>query len=379
MTEFVTVPRTASGAGAEVPDADITAERARTPVAVPTGVDSTVDDPDERARLRAAIARLLAERDAVLVAHYYVDAELQSLAEQTGGYVSDSLDMARFGHQHPATTLVVAGVRFMGETAKILNPEKTVLMPDLGANCSLDLGCDAAEFRAFCHQHQDRTVVVYANTSAEVKALSDWVVTSGSALPIVQHLHERGERLIWAPDKYLGSYVQQKTGADMLLWNGACVVHEEFKAHELEALREKMPDAKVLVHPESPPGVIAQADFVGSTSGLIEAVRTMPAERFIVATDRGIFYKMQAAAPNKTLVEAPTAGKSATCVSCAHCPWMAMNGLRSLYAVLSGPKDQNPNEILLDPALCRAAVQPIRRLLDFTAKRGQTVLGNNDA
>lgn len=381
MTEFVTVPRTGPDARdtAEVPDAGIAAELARQPVAVPTGIDTTVEDAGERARLREEIARLLDERDAVLVAHYYVDAELQSLAEETGGYVSDSLDMARFGHEHPARTLVVAGVRFMGETAKILNPEKTVLMPDLGANCSLDLGCNAEAFREFCAAHPGRTVVVYANTSAEVKALSDWVVTSGSALDIVRHLHERGEKIIWAPDKYLGSYVQQQTGADMLLWNGACVVHEEFKARELEALRAEMPDAKVLVHPESPPGVIAQADYVGSTSGLINAVRTLPAKRFIVATDRGIFYKMQAAAPDKTLVEAPTAGRSATCVSCAHCPWMAMNGLRSLHAVLAGPREDNPNEIVLDPALCRAAVQPIRRLLDFTANKGQAVLGNNDA
>lgn len=377
MTEYVTVPQLTPAA--EIPDAGIVSELSREPVAVPTGVDAGVADAGERARLRAEIAERLRARDAVLVAHYYVDAELQSLAEETGGYVSDSLDMARFGHAHSAQTLVVAGVRFMGETAKILNPEKRVLMPDLGANCSLDLGCDAERFRAFCRAHPERTVVVYANTSAEVKALSDWVVTSGSALDIVRALHDRGESIIWAPDKYLGSYIAQQTGADMLLWNGACVVHEEFKAHELEALRAEMPDAKVLVHPESPPGVIAQADYVGSTSGLINAVKNMPAERFIVATDRGIFYKMQAAAPDKVLVEAPTAGRSATCVSCAHCPWMAMNGLRNLAAVLADERPDNPNEILLAPALCAAAAKPIRRLLEFTAGRGQEVLGNNDA
>ena len=377
MTEYVTIPQPTTAA--EIPDAGIVSEVSRDPVAVPTGIDVGITDADERARLRAEIAERLRARDAVLVAHYYVDAELQSLAEETGGYVSDSLDMARFGHEHPAQTLVVAGVRFMGETAKILNPEKRVLMPDLGANCSLDLGCDAERFQAFCAAHPERTVVVYANTSAEVKALSDWVVTSGSALDIVRTLHARGESIIWAPDKYLGSYIAEQTGADMLLWNGACVVHEEFKAHELEALRAKMPDAKVLVHPESPPGVIAQADYVGSTSGLINAVKSMPAERFIVATDRGIFYKMQAAAPDKVLIEAPTAGRSATCVSCAHCPWMAMNGLRNLAAVLADERPDNPNEILLEPALCEAAARPIRRLLDFTARRGQEVLGNNDA
>ena len=363
----------------EAPDAGIEVARPRAPVHVPPTVYETVTDPVERQQLVDDIKALLVERDAVLVAHYYTDSDLQALADETGGYVSDSLDMARFGHEHPASTLVVAGVRFMGETAKILNPEKTVLMPDLAANCSLDLGCPADEFRAFCEAHPDRTVVVYANTSAQVKALSDWVVTSGSALDIVRHLKDRGEKIIWAPDKYLGSYIRDNTGADMLLWDGACVVHEEFKTVELEQMMRDYPDAKVLVHPESPPGGIELADVVGSTTTLIKAVHELDARRFIVATDKGIFYKMQAGAPGKELIEAPTSGKSATCVSCAHCPWMAMNGLRKLKAVLADDSPHNPNEIRLSLDLCERARRPIKRLLDFTASQDTPFWGNNDA
>jgi quinolinate synthase len=344
------------------------------PFAVPPTVVEVLDAA-ERDALRAEIKGLLARENAVLVAHYYTDPELQSLAEETGGYVSDSLDMARFGHEHAAHTLVVAGVRFMGETARILNPEKRVLMPELKAECSLDLGCPADAFTAFCDQHPDRTVVVYANTSAAVKARADWMVTSGSALDVVSHLHAQGHRILWAPDKYLGDYIRKNTGADMLLWNGACIVHEEFKGRELAELRQAYPDAKVLVHPESPPSVIALADVVGSTSALVKAVRTLPSRQFIVATDAGIFYKMQQAAPDKQLIEAPTAGRSATCRSCAHCPWMAMNGLRKLAAALR----TGANEVLVPADIARRAVVPIKRLLEFSAAHQRVVYGNNDA
>jgi quinolinate synthase len=329
----------------------------------------------ERERLGAEIKSLLAANDAVLVAHYYTDPAIQALADETGGHVSDSLDMARFGHEHAATTLVVAGVRFMGETAKILNPEKRVLMPDLAAECSLDLGCPPDEFAAFCDQHPERTVVVYANTSAAVKARADWMVTSGSALDVIRHLTARGETILWAPDRYLGDYIRNETGADMLLWNGACVVHEEFKGEELRALRLAHPEARVLVHPESPATVIAQADYVGSTSGLIAEVRNSPAQVFIVATDKGIFHKMREAAPGKQLLEAPTAGRSATCRSCAACPWMAMNGLRNLRdALLTGI-----GEITVPADIAERARRPIARLLEFTAARRLDIRGNNDA
>ena len=248
-------------------------------------------------------------------------------------------------------------------------------MPDLNADCSLDLGCPADEFTAFCDQHPDRTVVVYANTSAAVKARSDWVATSGIALELVRYLAERGEKLIWAPDRHLGAYVQRETDVDMLLWNGACVVHEAFKADGLKQLRAEHPDALVLVHPESPLDVIAQADLVGSTTALVKAARELPAKTFIVATDNGLFHKMKQAAPDKVLLEAPIVGKGATCVSCAHCPWMAMNGLRNLARVL----ETGNNEITIDPAIRERAALPIRRLLDFAQQRQRVVLGNNDA
>jgi quinolinate synthase len=320
---------------------------------------------EERATLKARIKQLLQEKQAVLVAHYYVDGDLQDLAEETGGCVSDSLEMARFGRDHAAQTLVVAGVRFMGETAKILSPKKRILMPDLDATCSLDLGCPTAEFNAFCDAHPDRTVVVYANTSAAVKARADWMVTSSIGLDIVQHLHAQGKKILWAPDKHLGSYIQKQTGADMLLWQGSCLVHDEFKGAELELLRQEYPHAKILVHPESPAAVVAQADVIGSTSQLIAAVTALDAQEFIVATDNGILHKMRAAAPGKRFIDAPTAGNSATCKSCAHCPWMAMNGLQNLLHVL----ESGHNEIHVDPLIGRQAVVCIDRMLDFAAQK----------
>jgi len=320
-------------------------------------------DELERARLSERARRLLAEKNAVLVAHYYTDADLQRIAEETGGCVSDSLEMARFGRGHPAATLVVAGVRFMGETAKILNPEKRVLMPTLEATCSLDLGCPADAFAAFCDAHPERTVVVYANTSAEVKARADWVVTSSIAVDLVRHLHARGEKLIWAPDRHLGRYVQEVTGADMLLWQGACIVHEEFRADALNRLKALHPDAAVLVHPESPAAVIALADVVGSTTQLIQAAARLPNREFIVGTDNGIFYKMRQAAPGKRLIQAPTGGVGATCESCAHCPWMAMNGLHNLVRVL----EQGDNEVRVDEAVRRRALRSTERMIEFAA------------
>lgn len=319
--------------------------------------------PAERAALKDRIRALLREKNAVMVSHYYVHPDLQDLAEDTGGIVSDSLEMARFGRDHAAQTLVVSGVRFMGETAKILSPEKTVLMPDLDATCSLDLGCPAEAFRAFCDQHPDRTVVVYANTSAAVKARADWLVTSSCALEIVGALHAAGHKILWAPDRHLGGYIQRETGADMLFWNGACIVHDEFKAQELLDLKRQHPQAKVLVHPESPADVVALADAVGSTSAILKAARALDATDFIVATDNGMLHKLRMLNPAKTFHEAPTAGHSATCKSCAHCPWMAMNGLADVARVL----ETGANAIAVDPALIPRARQPIDRMLAFTA------------
>ncbi len=329
---------------------------------------------EERAFQKARIRALLASRDAVLVAHYYVDADIQDLAEETGGCVSDSLEMARFGRDHSAQTLVVSGVRFMGETAKILSPEKRILMPDLDATCSLDLGCDPVAFAQFRAQHPDRTVVVYANTSAAIKAQADWMVTSSIGLEIVADLHRQGKKILWAPDRHLGSYIQRETGADMVLWQGSCTVHDEFKGIELDLMRKEHPGALVLVHPESPASVVSQADVVGSTSRLLAAVTESSAMTFIVATDQGLLHKMRLAAPEKTFIAAPTAGESATCKSCAHCPWMAMNSLKGIADALEFGR----NEVHLDPALGRQAKICIDRMLDFAAARRRPVRPSAD-
>ena len=309
-----------------------------------------------------SIKDALKENNATLVAHYYVSSDLQTLAEETGGIVSDSLEMARFGQNSDAGTIIVAGVKFMGETAKILSPEKRVLVLDTEANCSLDLSCPIDEFSKFCDQNSDHVVVVYANTSAEVKARADWVVTSGSALKVVQKLHDEGKKVLWAPDKHLGHYVQSMTGVEMLMWDGACIVHEEFKAEGLKRLMEIHPEAGVLVHPESPKEVIALADIVGSTTQLINAAATRPENTFIVATDNGIFHKMKEVAPHKKFIEAPTMGEGADCESCAHCGWMAMNNLEKCLDTLN----TGNNEILINNQIIDKAKNSIQRLLDFT-------------
>lgn len=326
-----------------------------------TGVDVSGADLDD---LRGKILTRLREIDGVLIAHYYTDPLIQELAEMSGGVVSDSLEMARFGNHHSAETLVVAGVRFMGETAKILTPHKRVLMPTLEATCSLDVGCPIDQFSQFCDQYPDRTVVVYANTSAAVKARADWVVTSSIAVDVIDYLDSCSEKILWAPDKYLGDYVRKKTGADMVLWDGSCIVHEEFKARGILDLKQVYPDAAVLVHPESPDSVVKLADVAGSTSQLIEAAIKRPEERLIVATDQGIMYKMQQAVPHKQLLVAPTGGTGATCRSCASCPWMGMNSLDSLLQCL----EQGTNEVFVDPDIAAAAIKSLDRMMQFKAE-----------
>jgi len=335
--------------------------------AAPTQLSSA-----ESAVLEQRIREMLVTENAVIVAHYYTAPEIQALAEATGGCVSDSLEMARFGRDHPATTLIVAGVRFMGETAKILTPDKRVLMPDLEATCSLDLGCPIEEFSQFCDAHPDREVVVYANTSAAVKARADWVVTSSIALDVAEHLADEGKKIIWAPDRHLGDYVRRETGADVLMWDGACIVHEEFKARGIADLKRVYPDAAVLVHPESPASVIELADRVGSTTQIIKAAQEMKNAQFIVATDQGIFFKLQQAAPDKQFIIAPTAGEGATCRSCANCPWMAMNDLERLASVF----DRSDNEIHVDPDLGQAAMKPLDRMLTFAASLNNGVIAS---
>jgi len=327
--------------------------------------------PEQERELREQIKARLERENAVLIAHYYTAPQIQALAEESGGCVSDSLEMARFGHDHPAETLIVAGVKFMGETAKILTPHKRVLMPTLEATCSLDLGCPVEEFTEFCDAHPDREVVVYANTSAAVKARADWVVTSSIALDVAEHLAEQDKKIIWAPDRHLGDYVRRETGADILMWDGACIVHEEFKARGVADLKRVYPDAAVLVHPESPAAVLELADRVGSTTQIIRAACEMDNQRFIIATDQGIFYKLQQQAPDKEFIIAPTAGEGATCRSCANCPWMAMNELETLAGVF----ERADNEITVDPALGEQAMVPLRRMLDFAAELDVAVRG----
>lgn len=319
------------------------------------------ESPEQKKHNIQEIKKLLKKQNAVIIAHFYTHPDVQKLADETGGIVGDSLEMAKFGSKNPATTLIVAGVRFMGETAKILNPEKKVLMPTLEAECSLDLSCPPAKFSNFIKENPGRTVVVYINTSASIKALADWVVTSSIALDVIKYLHQNGEKIIWAPDKYLGKYIQKETGADMLIWQGSCIVHENFKAKGIIQLKKLYPEAAVLVHPESPPAVTKLADVVGSTSQLLIASEKLPNKTFVVATDAGILYKMEQRSPEKNFIIAPTAGHGATCKSCAHCPWMALNTLAGIKNCLLLGKE----EVQLDTSLIKKALIPLQRMMEF--------------
>ncbi len=333
---------------------DLTAAQAR------SITHSSLGETAEQA-LKEKLLAQLKDQDAILVSHYYVDDDLQDLAEESGGTVSDSLEMARYAYEHEASTIVVAGVKFMGETSKILSPEKRVLLLDSQAECSLDIGCPIDEFSAFCDEHPDRTVVVYANTSAEVKARADWVVTSSIALEICTYLRDKGEKIIWGPDRFLGAYIQKETDADMIMWQGSCIVHEEFKAEQLLDMKKEHPDAAVLVHPESPMSVVDLADVVGSTSKILKASRELPNKKFIVATEDGIFHKMKQYSPDKEFIAAPTAGDGATCKSCAQCPWMKMNDLQRLAKVL----ETGENEIIIDETIRKKAARSLKRMVDF--------------
>ncbi|WP_081699805.1 quinolinate synthase NadA [Candidatus Symbiobacter mobilis] len=314
-------------------------------------------DGAARAQLRARARELLASRSAVLMAHYYVDADVQDLAIETQGFVGDSLELARYGQEHPARNLVVCGVRFMGETAKILSPDKEVWMPDPHADCSLDMGCPPETFSRFCDAHPNRTVVVYANTSAAVKARADWVVTSSCAVHVVRHLADQGHKILWAPDCHLGSYVQRQTGADMLVWGGSCIVHREFDAASVRSLLQRREGARLLAHPESPADVLEQADMVGSTTAILRAPATLDAALYVVATDGGLLHRLRQAYPGKEFVGAPTLG-----VHGGRCPWMSANGLASLVRVL----ESRASAIEVDPGLAERARIPIERMLAFT-------------
>lgn len=331
----------------------------------PVKVEPVLDAAAESSLVQQ-IKALLVEKKAVIVAHYYTDPAIQKLAEETGGFVGDSLEMARFGAEHAAETLLVAGVRFMGESAKILSPKKRVLMPDLAAECSLDLGCSPDEFKKFCAASPERVVVVYANTSAEVKALADWTVTSSIAVDVVKHLAGAGKKIIWAPDRYLGSYIQRLTGADMLIWDACCIVHSEFDTARIRMLKELHPDAELLVHPESPAEVIAMADVTGSTSQLLMASHKRAAGKFIVATESGILYQMKKASPNKEFIMAPTREQSDHFYCDQVCPWMKMNTLHNVCSALKN----GTGEIRLADEVIKKALVPLTRMLEFKKKSG---------
>ncbi len=307
---------------------------------------------------RAEIERLRKEKNAVILAHYYQQAVIQDLAD----FVGDSLDLSRRAAETDAEMIVFCGVRFMGEVAKILSPEKTVVIPDMDAGCSLEEACPAGELARFRREHPDHLIVTYINSSVEAKALSDYVVTSSSALDILAAIDE-DRPVLFAPDRNMGRWLNAQTGRQMDLWPGACVVHEEFSKKRLRALRERYPHAPVAAHPECRPGILKQADFVGSTSGILNFVLESPKNDFIIATECNIIHQLEMRAPEKTFIPAPVK-KSAGGI-CAECPYMALNTLEKLWRAL---QDESP-QILIEPDLRERALKPLQRMLEITAKK----------
>ena len=303
--------------------------------------------------LEQEIARLKREMNAVILAHYYQDSEIQDLAD----FVGDSLQLSQQAADTSADVIVFAGVLFMAETAKILNPSKLVLLPDLKAGCSLADGCPADLFRAFLQRYPGHTVVSYINCSAEVKALSDIICTSSNAEKIVRQIPLE-QPIIFAPDQHLGRYVMKKTGREMLLWPGSCIVHEMFSEKSLVQLKERYPQAMVLAHPECSETVLRHADYVGSTTGILNYATHSPAREFIVATESGILHQMQKACPDKTFISAPGEGGC----SCSECPHMKLNTMEKLYLCM---RDRKP-EITLDEDLRQRALRPILRMLEMS-------------
>ncbi len=283
--------------------------------------------PKDKGELIAGIQRMKAEKNAVILAHYYVDSDIQDLAD----YIGDSLGLSQQAAATPADMIVFCGVHFMGETAKILSPSKKVVIPDMNAGCSLADSAPADKFAAFKAQYPDHIVLSYINCSAEIKALSDIIVTSSNALKIVQSL-PADQKIIFAPDANLGRFVSKKSGRDMVLWEGACIVHIDISQEKLNALRVKYPNAKFIAHPECQEHILSQADFVGSTTALLKYVVEQPETEFIVGTEAGILHKMRQAVPNKKIIPAP-ANQNNTC-ACSECPYMKMNTLEKLYNAL---------------------------------------------
>lgn len=305
----------------------------------------------------AEIKKLKVEKNAIILAHYYQDGDIQDVAD----YIGDSLGLAQRAAATDASLIVFAGVHFMAETAKILNPNKKVVLPDLKAGCSLADSCPAEEFEKFRNKHADHIVISYINCTAEIKALSDIICTSSNAVKIVESL-PKDQKIIFAPDKNLGRYVIQQTGRDMLLWDGSCMVHEIFSVERISRLKARHPKAKFIAHPECEEPVLAIADFIGSTTALLKYTTTSDATEFIVGTETGILHQMQKESPEKTFIPAPPNNNCA----CNDCPHMKLNTLEKLYICL---KHEQP-EIVLPEALRISAEKPIRKMLELSASFG---------
>jgi quinolinate synthase len=312
-----------------------------------SAIDPTLDLWEEIERLRR-------EKNAVILAHYYQDGEIQDLAD----FVGDSLDLSRRAADTKADVIVFCGVRFMAEVAKILSPTKTVLLPDALAGCSLEDSCRPEPFRKFREAHPDHTAVTYINCSAEVKAMSDVIVTSSNAEHIIRQLPQ-DKPILFAPDRHLGAYLARKTGREMTLWPGSCIVHEKFSEHELVKLMAAHPEAKVAAHPECPEPVLAHAHHVGSTRSILDYVLASPNREFIVATERHIIHQMEKAAPGKVFLPAP--GADGGC-SCADCPFMELNTIEKLYLALvnMAPRIELPEDLRLK------ALKPLQRMLEMS-------------
>lgn len=310
----------------------------------------------DKNQLVTAINQLKHQKNAVIMAHYYQDDDIQNIADVIG----DSLALAQEAEKTDADIIVLCGVHFMGETAKIICPEKKVLIPDVNAGCSLADSCPAEAFEAFVKAHLDHTVISYVNTTAAVKALTDIVVTSTNAVGIVNSL-PKDEKIIFGPDRNLGNYINGLTGRNMLVWDGACHVHEQFSIDKIIQLKKQYPEAKLIVHPECKQVLQTMADFIGSTSSLIRYAKRSDSNTFIVATESGILHEMIRLCPDKTFIPAPP--EDASC-ACNECSFMKLNTLQKVYDCL----DKETPEITIDPVLQALALKPIKRMLDITAK-----------
>lgn len=315
--------------------------------------------------LEEEILRLKKEMNAVILAHYYQDDDIQDIADIIG----DSLELARKAAETDADVIVFCGVKFMAEGAKILNPTKKVLLPDMKAGCSLEFSCPPEQFRAFREKHPDHIAITYINCSAEIKALTDIIVTSSNAESIINSL-PKDQKIIFAPDKFLGSYLNKKTGRDMLLWDGSCMVHERFSERELIKLKTQYPNALVIAHPECPESLLNYADHIGSTSSLLTFTGKNPGREFLVLTEAGILHQMKKRSPGSTFYGVPSALDGGACISCNTCEYMKLNTMEKLYRCM---RDQSP-ELTLSPELIVAAKKPLLRMMELSKSIASTAI-----